>query len=204
MKTCFAGHGKEALEVIAREPPDVVLTDLLMPEMDGLELVERIKRDYPAIPVILMTAHGSEEIAVKGPADGGISLCAQEQPAAGLGAHDSRRAHRGERKAGSAASVSLLALGAFALHPGRRERRSRTARQFSAGTTAELEALWRHRPDPHRYRAARSLCERRRAWQFGVAVRPPQRTGRSVPADGGICGGGSSPIATGKSRCTRT
>ncbi len=65
MTTCFAGHGKEALEIIVREPPDVVLTDLLMPEMDGLELVERIKRDYPAIPVILMTAHGSEEIAVK-------------------------------------------------------------------------------------------------------------------------------------------
>ncbi len=65
MTTCFAGHGREALEVIAREPPDVVLTDLLMPEMDGLELVERIKRDYPATPVILMTAHGSEEIAVK-------------------------------------------------------------------------------------------------------------------------------------------
>ncbi|MCU0874655.1 MAG: response regulator, partial [Pirellulaceae bacterium] len=42
MKTRFAEHGKEALEVIAREPPDVVLTDLLMPEMDGLELVERI------------------------------------------------------------------------------------------------------------------------------------------------------------------
>lgn len=65
MATRFAGHGKEALELIVREPPDVVLTDLLMPEMDGLELVERIKRDYPAIPVILMTAHGSEEIAVK-------------------------------------------------------------------------------------------------------------------------------------------
>ena len=63
--TCFAGHGKEALEVMARDPPDVVLTDLLMPEMDGLELVERIKNDYPTIPVILMTAHGSEEIAVK-------------------------------------------------------------------------------------------------------------------------------------------
>ena len=65
MRTCFAGHGKEALEVLALTPPDIVLTDLLMPEMDGLELVERIKRDYPTTPVILMTAHGSEEIAVK-------------------------------------------------------------------------------------------------------------------------------------------
>ncbi len=65
METAFAVHGKAALEVIEREPPDVVLTDLLMPEMDGLELVERIRDDYSAIPVILMTAHGSEEIAVK-------------------------------------------------------------------------------------------------------------------------------------------
>jgi len=65
MDTSFAVHGQEALEVLDREPPDVVLTDLLMPEMNGLELVERIKADYPSIPVVLMTAHGSEEIAVK-------------------------------------------------------------------------------------------------------------------------------------------
>ena len=65
METTFAVHGKEAVEVLEREPPDVVLTDLLMPEMNGLELVERIKAEHPAIPVILMTAHGSEEIAVK-------------------------------------------------------------------------------------------------------------------------------------------
>jgi len=65
MATQFAKHGKEALEHISREPPDIVLTDMLMPEMDGLELVERIKQDYSHIPVILMTAHGSEEIAVR-------------------------------------------------------------------------------------------------------------------------------------------
>lgn len=65
MATQFAKHGKEALEHISREPPDIVLTDMLMPEMDGLELVERIRQDYSHIPVILMTAHGSEEIAVK-------------------------------------------------------------------------------------------------------------------------------------------
>jgi CheY-like chemotaxis protein len=65
MATAFAVHGKEALAIIAQEVPDIVLTDLLMPEMDGLELVEAIRADYSAIPVILMTAHGSEEIAVK-------------------------------------------------------------------------------------------------------------------------------------------
>ncbi len=65
MKTRFATNGKEALASMQQRLPDVVLTDLLMPEMDGLELVEQIKRDYAATPVILMTAHGSEEIAVK-------------------------------------------------------------------------------------------------------------------------------------------
>ena len=41
----------------------MALTDLQMPEVNGLELVEAIHRDYPFVPVILMTAHGSEEIA---------------------------------------------------------------------------------------------------------------------------------------------
>ena len=61
----FAGHGREAMELLARDLPDVVLTDLDMPEMDGLELVRAIRRDYPALPVILMTAMGSEDVAAK-------------------------------------------------------------------------------------------------------------------------------------------
>jgi CheY-like chemotaxis protein len=60
-----AANGKEALEELARELPDIVITDMQMPEMDGLELVEAIRGKYPAIPVILMTAHGSEELAVQ-------------------------------------------------------------------------------------------------------------------------------------------
>jgi CheY-like chemotaxis protein/anti-sigma regulatory factor (Ser/Thr protein kinase) len=60
-----AKNGKEALALIARESPDVVLTDLQMPEMDGLELVKHVRSDHPAIPVILMTAFGSEEIAIE-------------------------------------------------------------------------------------------------------------------------------------------
>jgi CheY-like chemotaxis protein/anti-sigma regulatory factor (Ser/Thr protein kinase) len=62
-QTEMAANGLKALEIIARAPPDIVLTDLVMPEMNGLELVEAIRRDFPAVPVILMTAHGSEEIA---------------------------------------------------------------------------------------------------------------------------------------------
>src|SRR5437870_2590358 len=60
-----AANGVEALEVFKREIPDVVLTDMQMPEMDGLQLVQEIRARYPSVPVILMTAHGSEEIAVE-------------------------------------------------------------------------------------------------------------------------------------------
>jgi CheY-like chemotaxis protein len=60
----FACDGREALERIAANPPELILTDLQMPELNGLELVEAVQRDYPLIPVILMTAQGSERIAV--------------------------------------------------------------------------------------------------------------------------------------------
>jgi CheY-like chemotaxis protein len=60
-----ASNGVEALQVVERERPDVVLTDLMMPEMDGLELLQQLRSNYPAVPVILMTAHGSEDIAIR-------------------------------------------------------------------------------------------------------------------------------------------
>ena len=61
----YAENGRQALELVASSAPDVVLTDLQMPEMDGLELVEAIRARHGAVPVVLMTAHGSEEIAVR-------------------------------------------------------------------------------------------------------------------------------------------
>ena len=60
-----ASSGEEALERIASEPPDLVATDLIMPGLNGLEVVERIKDEFPQIPVILMTAFGSGEIAAR-------------------------------------------------------------------------------------------------------------------------------------------
>lgn len=61
----YARNGREALEMIKREAPDIVLTDLQMPEMDGLELVQHVRKKHPGVPVILMTAYGSEEVAVQ-------------------------------------------------------------------------------------------------------------------------------------------
>ena len=61
----YAENGRDALERLELDIPDAVLTDLHMPEMNGLELVQAIKSDYPLIPVLLMTAQGSEELAVE-------------------------------------------------------------------------------------------------------------------------------------------
>jgi CheY-like chemotaxis protein len=61
----FATNGCEALQYIAQSPPDLVLTDLVMPEMDGLELVAQIVSQHPLVPVILMTGRGSEQTAVR-------------------------------------------------------------------------------------------------------------------------------------------
>jgi CheY-like chemotaxis protein len=61
----YATSGAEALELLRKERPDAILTDLQMPDMDGLTLVQQIRLKYPLTPVILMTAHGSEDVAVR-------------------------------------------------------------------------------------------------------------------------------------------
>lgn len=83
LSVTFAGDGKEALDQIRREAPDAVVTDLQMPESDGLELVAAVKRDFPRLPVVLMTARGSEEIAVEALKKGAASYV----PKAGLAMH---------------------------------------------------------------------------------------------------------------------
>jgi CheY-like chemotaxis protein len=64
-KAAFAANGGEALSMLEKMTPALVLTDLIMPEMDGLELVQEIRQRWPRLPVILMTGHGSEEIAIQ-------------------------------------------------------------------------------------------------------------------------------------------
>jgi len=57
-----AGGG--ALEAMAREAPDAVITDIRMPGINGLDLLQRIHRDHPSLPVVIMTAHTDLESAV--------------------------------------------------------------------------------------------------------------------------------------------
>ncbi|MBW2733228.1 MAG: sigma-54-dependent Fis family transcriptional regulator [Deltaproteobacteria bacterium] len=59
-----AGDGREALNLLTTETVHAVITDLRMPHMDGMELLRRISADYPDVPVIILTAHGSVDNAV--------------------------------------------------------------------------------------------------------------------------------------------
>ena len=70
LEVVYANNGGEALDSIRRNAPDLVLTDLQMPDIDGLQLVTTITEEYPDIPVVLMTAHGSENAAAQALANG--------------------------------------------------------------------------------------------------------------------------------------
>jgi nitrogen regulation protein NR(I) len=59
-----AADGEQALAVLQRTPVHVVVTDLVMPRLGGMELLGRVRADYPDIPVILITAHGTVDSAV--------------------------------------------------------------------------------------------------------------------------------------------
>jgi len=76
-----AADGREGLKQIEREMPDMVVTDLRMPEMNGLELVRTIVDSYPNLPAIVVTARGSEDLAVDALALGAVNFV----PKASLG-----------------------------------------------------------------------------------------------------------------------
>jgi DNA-binding NtrC family response regulator len=64
-KTLSAGDAETGLKLLASEPVDLVLTDLKLPGLSGLELLQAAKQDNPALPVVVMTAFGSVETAVE-------------------------------------------------------------------------------------------------------------------------------------------
>ena len=68
-----AVDGRQALEEIQRQPPDLVLTDLDMPFVSGLQLVESVRDRHPGLPVVLMTAFGTDETAIEALEQGAAS-----------------------------------------------------------------------------------------------------------------------------------
>ncbi len=68
-----ANSGREALDILKHSDVDLVLTDMKMPSMDGIELLEHIKTADPELPVIMMTAHGTVDKAVEAMQKGAYS-----------------------------------------------------------------------------------------------------------------------------------
>lgn len=75
----YAASGVEALARMKDVAPDLVVTDLTMPVMDGLELVTAIRTHHPDVPVILMTAYGSETLALEALEQGAASYVPKSQ-----------------------------------------------------------------------------------------------------------------------------
>jgi DNA-binding response OmpR family regulator len=66
LRVRVAAGGGEALESIAEEVPQVVVLDLMMPGMSGLEVLDRIKASHPDVQVILLTGMGAAGDGIKG------------------------------------------------------------------------------------------------------------------------------------------
>lgn len=80
----YAASGPEALALLERETPGIVITDLRMEQMDGLQLVDAIRARHPAMPVVLITAFGSEDSAVQALRRGASSYVAKRHLARDL------------------------------------------------------------------------------------------------------------------------
>ena len=115
-----AGTGFQALECLRRQRFDLAIVDLSMPGMSGLELIRRIKADYPSVAVLVLSMHAEEEYALRAFKSGANGYLTKDSAAAQL-----------------VAAVRKVAAGGAYVSPGLAER---VVQQLSGATQAPRHA----------------------------------------------------------------
>ena len=61
LKAKVAYDGEQALQAVQEDKPDVMILDLRMPGIDGIEVLRKMKKDHPKVPVVILTGHGTDK-----------------------------------------------------------------------------------------------------------------------------------------------
>jgi len=91
----IAADGREALDMCLADPPDVVLMDIRMPEMDGVAATARLSQELPAVKVIILTTFDDDELIIQGLRAGAKTYLLKDLPSERL-AEIIRATHRGD------------------------------------------------------------------------------------------------------------
>ncbi|GAB4566194.1 MAG: hypothetical protein Tsb0020_17680 [Haliangiales bacterium] len=74
VRVLLAENGLRALEQLNQEPVDLIITDMRMPDMDGIALIERLKQDGSRVPVVVMSAYSQDHVIANAHAAGVLSV----------------------------------------------------------------------------------------------------------------------------------
>jgi len=108
-----AGDGREALDLVRIQTPEVVLMDIAMPGLNGLEATERMASEFPAVRILLLSMHGNEEYVLRALKAGAVGYLLKKAATAELEAA-LRQVVRGEIYLSREISTQLLKK--FPLH----------------------------------------------------------------------------------------
>jgi DNA-binding NarL/FixJ family response regulator len=131
-----ASNGREAVQKVAELKPDVVLMDVQMPVMDGVEATRQISAQYPDTRVIILTTFDYEEYVFEGVKAGALGYLLKDTPAPEL-AGTIRRVYAGERFIQPAVASKIL------FEFAKTERPAKTAPEFEPLTEREVEIISR-------------------------------------------------------------
>jgi DNA-binding response OmpR family regulator len=161
----LAATGEQAVASAADEPPDLVVLDLMLPGIDGLEVLRRLRGRDPALPVVLLTALGDEPDRVLGLERGADDYVAKPFSPRELVLRIRSVLRRSGAAPPAPAATDLLADGGLVVDP--RRRIARLDGQPLALTVREFDLLVFLLANPGRAWSRADLLDKVWGWQFG-------------------------------------